>query len=223
MIHFHQKKWTAVWGLCLLVPAFPIFAQQNKYTLKELLDSAQNYQPVLMQRSALVEAAKAQITDLKRSFLPQVRISDQIALGTDNSIAGSYLPLGFTPSTSGGIRSSNNFSPTSGNTLSIYGDYEVYNFGFNDARVASAQTFVDLQKADLQRDRYVIQLNIARLYFDIQKRIYQLNADRQNIDRYQNIFGVIRALAASGLKPGSDSSLAKAELSIRRCAIQAGQ
>jgi len=44
----------------------------------------------------------------------------------------------------------------------------------------------------------------------------KLNTDSDNVNRYQSIFEIIRALTASGIRPGSDSSLAKAELSKTR-------
>ncbi len=79
-----------------------------------------------------------------------------------------------------------------------------------------AQSVVGLQEADLQKEIYYAQLQVARLYFTILQNQYRLSADQQNIERYQNIFQVIHALTSSGLKPGSDSSLAKAELSKTR-------
>ena len=42
---------------------------------------------------------------------------------------------------------------------------------------------------------------------------YKLQADRQNVNRYDSIFNVIKAITLSGLRPGADTSLAKAELS----------
>lgn len=40
-----------------------------------------------------------------------------------------------------------------------------------------------------------------------------MNVDRENIDRYQSVFNVIKSLSKSGLIAGADSSLAMAELS----------
>jgi outer membrane protein TolC len=67
--------------------------------------------------------------------------------------------------------------------------------------------------ANLQREQYLLQLQVARLYFSILKNQYRLFADQQNIYRYDSIYSVIRALAAAGIRPGADSSQARAELS----------
>ena len=44
----------------------------------------------------------------------------------------------------------------------------------------------------------------------------RLAVEKQTVKRYDTIFKIIRALTVSGIKPGSDSSLAKAELSKSR-------
>ncbi len=47
-------------------------------------------------------------------------------------------------------------------------------------------------------------------------REVRLDVEQQTVKRYDTIFGIIRALTVSGIRPGSDSSLAKAELSKSR-------
>ncbi|MBS1607911.1 MAG: TolC family protein, partial [Bacteroidetes bacterium] len=67
--------------------------------------------------------------------------------------------------------------------------------------------------ADLQREEYLLESSVARLYFSLLKNLYRLTADQQNIDRYKELFTIIKALTSSGINAGADSSLAKAELS----------
>jgi outer membrane protein TolC len=86
----------------------------------------------------------------------------------------------------------------------------------NKARINYAQAYVGLNESDFQREQYLDQLQVARLYFNLLKSWYRLDADKQNVNRYDSIYKVIQALTFSGIKPGSDSSLAKAELSKSR-------
>ncbi|MDE3144301.1 MAG: TolC family protein, partial [Bacteroidota bacterium] len=184
--------------------------------LSDLTEAAKNYLPSLMQKRALVNSAKAFVTDTRHSFLPQLNVSEQINMGTDNSLAGSYFPFGITPSTSSGVNSSNNSQVASGNLAVFYGQYELWNFGLNKAKLNSAQSYVNFQEADFQKESYYVTLQVSQLYFDLLKAQYRLEADKQNVNRYDSIFKVIQALTTSGLKAGSDSSLAKAELSKTR-------
>jgi len=70
-----------------------------------------------------------------------------------------------------------------------------------------------LQKTDLEREEYLLESSVARLYFSVLKNEYRLAADQQNTERYRELYLIIKALTSSGINPGVDSSLAKAELS----------
>lgn len=201
---------------CCCLFAWLCVPAQNHYNLRQLTDASASFFPSLKQKQALLDASKASVTDVKHSFLPQIKAGEQLSIGSDNSLAGSYFTMGLAPSTSGGVRSTNVLDGATGNLGIVSGEYELYNFGLNDAKLRYANSAVNLQQADLQRDAYNTQVQVARLYFAILQNQYRLKADEQNIERYRSIFSVIHALSASGLKPGADSSLAKAELSKTR-------
>ena len=208
-----NRRCYCVLGIILLLPALSITAQSTNYSLPNLIDSAQNYLPLLMQKKALLGAAKAGVTDTRHSFLPQLTFSEQLNIGSANSMEGSYFTFGITPTTSGSIRAENMLQPATANVGVLYSEYEVENFGLNKAKLDNAQAYIGLAETDLKQAQYYITLNIAKLYFNILKNQYRLNADKQNIDRYQSIFTVIQALTSAGITAGADSSLAKAELS----------
>lgn len=210
------RKCYLAFSIFLLMPTLFLYSQTNTYSLSGLVDSAQNYLPVILQKKALIGAANARVTDTKHSFLPQLKFSEQINIGSANSLEGSYFGFGITPSTSGSIRNQNNDAPATGNIAVLYTEYELANFGLTAAKLNNAQAYVALAETDLKKEQYFISLNIAKLYFNILKNQYRLSADRQNVDRYQSIYTVIQALAISGITAGADSSLAKAELSRTR-------
>ena len=211
MATFHLRKCCAVLVLFLVLPASSLLAQ-HYYSLQNLIDSASQNLPLLKQKQALIKGSLASVRDIKHSFLPQVKFSEQLNLGSNNSMAGTYFTFGITPSTSAGVRDANNLDPVTGNVAVVYSEYELANFGLNNAKLNYSLSNVDFQKADLQREQYSLQLDIAKRYFNILRNQYRLDADKQNIDRYTSIFTVIRALTASGVIAGADSSLAKAEL-----------
>ena len=188
----------------LLVPALSLFSQTKKYSLISLVDSGQNYLPVLMQKKALINAATARITDTRHSFLPQLKFSEQLNIGSANSIEGSYFTFGITPSTSGSIRGKNNSQPATGNIAVLYSEYELENFGLNEAKLNNAKAYVSLEESDLKKEQYFISLNIAKLFFSILMNQYRLSADSQNINRYQSILTVIQALTAGGITAGGN-------------------
>lgn len=213
MTTFNYRKLCVPLVIALLLPAFSVHAQDKKYSLRALTDSAKVYLPSLLEKQALVSAADATVTDTRHNFLPRLRLSEQVNIGTDNSLAGSYFTYGITPSTSAGVREDNTLQAASGNLGIVYGEYELVNFGLKNARIQNAQANVSFRQADLLREEYFLASSIARLFFSILKNQYRLSADKQNIERYQEIFTIIKALTSSGINAGVDSSLAKAELS----------
>ncbi len=212
MITFWFRKLPLLLAL-LSISGLSLSAQEKKYTLSELVDSAKIYFPQLLRKNAQLNFAKAVVTDTKHQFLPALKATEEITAGTDNSLAGSFITFGIIPSTSAGVRAENNAQLATGNIAALSGQYDLATFGYRQALVNRANSYVYLQQADAQQELYYLQSAIARWYFTLQKSQSKLKADAENIARYENIFRVIRALSGSGIRAGSDSSLAMAELS----------
>jgi|SRR5579871_675341 len=190
--------------------------QQKKYSLSDFVDSAEHHMPILLQKQALVDASKAGITDARHSFLPNAFIADELTLGTDNSIPGSYLSYGIIPSTSSGVRPANDYQSAVGNIAIFQSQYELLDFGLKKAKVDNAKAYSNLTQADLEREKYLLKWRVGKLYFDILKNQFQLAIEKENVSRYESIYKVIEAVTRSGIKAGADSSLAMAELSKSR-------
>ncbi len=201
----------------LLLSALPVCAQKNTvHSLQDLTDSLRHFMPVLMQKEALIKSARANVIDAKNSFLPKVMATEELSLASSNGVQGAFLPMGPIPAVSGSIRAQNDLQPATGNIASLYGEYELVNFGLTKAKVENAEAYVGLGQADYDKELYLLKLRVGRLYFAILKNRYQLGVDEQNISRYESLYSVISALTMSGIKAGVDSSLARAELSKSR-------
>lgn len=220
MVTFHFRKCLLAILLMSPLASLQTQAQQLPIRLQQLTDSAQLHFPSLLRRNALAEAATSAITESKHAFLPQFRIADEVTTGTDNAVAGPYFPMGIVPSVSGGIRASSNNTAIAGNTGILYGQYTLADFGYRKAYLERSVADLELSKATIGRDKYDLSYEVSRWYFNLVKFQYKLAADAENNRRYEAIFSVIRALSASGIKAGADSSLALAELSRSRITYQ---
>jgi outer membrane protein TolC len=219
MVHFCIRKLLWTGGILLLWPSCAIFGQPAAtYSLPALIDSAQHHLPVLRQKMALVEAAKAGIRDAKDAYLPASFLGDEVLVGSDNSLPGTYYSFGLIPSASSGINPANNSQAAGGNMAFLFNEYDLLTFGLRQATVRRAEAGEHLSQADLDRERYLIKWQIARLYLNIRKSLLQQGIDSENIKRYSELYTVIRAVTLSGIKPGADSALAMAELSGARTA-----
>jgi outer membrane protein TolC len=202
----------------VIMSACPIQAQTKPiYSLADLVDSANRHLPLLLEKQALVESARAGITEAKHSFLPQANAVEELSAGSANDLTGPYLPVpGVIHPIGGGIDAANNYQAVTGNMASLYGQYDLVTFGLKDARVATARAYVGLTQADLEKERYLVKWDIARLYFNILSHRYQLAVDEEDVQRYESMYTISRALTGSGVNPGVDSSLARAGLSRTR-------
>jgi outer membrane protein TolC len=204
--------------ILLLATACPVPAQKRTiYSLADLVDSASRHLPLLLEKQALVQSAQAGITEARHAFLPQVNLVEELSVGSANDLTGPFLPMpGILHSIAGSINGASNYQAVTGNMASLYGQYDLVTFGLKDARVASARAFAGLTRADLEKERYLIKWEIARLYFNILSRRYQLAVDEEDVRRYESMYTISRALTGSGINPGVDSSLARAGLSRTR-------
>ena len=181
--------------------------------LKQAIDSVGKNYPGLKAKLMQVKSADFAITDAKHQALPSLNLSDQMDMGTANSLDGSYFPMGMIPSTSGSIRSANNSSVFSGNVVDGSVKYELENFGLNRARVQAAKAFSKVANADYGNTKYWLQYRVTQLYFELLKYNLLSKLQERNIDRYVVLYNYIKAYTNTGLKAGVDSSVANAQVS----------
>ena len=218
------KKTAAALIFILLLTAGILRAQQKlPYSLSDYIDSAQHHLPVLLQKMATVNAAKAGISDAKHSYLPNALVADELNLGTDNALPGSYFSFGVIPSSSNGIRAYNEYQSATGNIAIFQSEFELLDFGLKRSKVHNAEAYLNLSQADLNKEIYLAKWEVGKLYFDVLKNQFQLGIDQQNVNRYEAIYRVIQAVTRSGIKAGADSSLALAELSKSRTSLNQTQ
>jgi outer membrane protein TolC len=204
--------------ILVLVTACPILAQNTPvYSLGALVDSARRHLPLLLEKQALVESARAGITEARDAFLPQLNVVEELSVGSANDLSGPFLPVsGVVHSISGSINAASNYQAVTGNMASLYGQYDLVTFGLKDARVVNARAYAGLTQADLAKECYLVSWDISRLYFNILSHRYQLAVDEEDVRRYDSMYTISTALTRSGVNPGVDSSLARAGLSRTR-------
>jgi len=210
---FFKKHRSGILGFALVLSISTSSFGQTKVGLKQAIDSAINNYPELKAKQLETKSADAAVRDAKDERLPSLNVSDQVDIGTANGLDGSYFPMGIIPSTSGGISAENNSKTFSGNIGVAYMEDELYNFGLNHARIASAESFANITKADYNATSYSLQYQIAQLFFDMLKYRLLTSIQQKNIERYNVLYNYIKAYTGSGIKAGVDSSIANAEVS----------
>ncbi len=171
----------------------------------------------MQQRQSEILAAKAHVLTVNGNRLPSLVLQDQLNMGTNNGLQGGYFSLGIVPSTAGSNSSlPTHTNPNPGNVAIGFLQWEVFNFGYYRAQQKQANSQLAVIEANLAGDKYQLTEQIISLYLDWLKKFRLLQIKKENMQRAQLIFSVIRANVLSGLKPGVDSSTANAVYSDSR-------
>jgi outer membrane protein TolC len=190
--------------------------QAQRLSMEQAVDAAlAKYPTIEAQRAALAgfEAAEAV---LKANRLPNVRLHDQVDVGTANGLSGSYFSMGLIVPTSGGRREENRMDLASGNIALATADWEFYNFGRYKAEDQLARADVAVGQAGVRREQFMLRQAVIGAYLDVLWRGKILQLESRNIARADTVSRIINNLVNNGIRPGLDSSLASVELSRAR-------
>lgn len=191
-------------------------AQGQLLSMEQAVNSAIEKYPTIQAQRAALSAFQAGASVVKDNRLPNVRLHDQIDVGTANGLSGSYFSMGMIVPTSGGRRPENRMDLTSGNIALATADWEVYNFGRFKAEDQLANADIAIGQAGLAREEFLLRQAVVGTYLDVLWRGRILQIESQNLARADTVSKIINNLVGNGIRPGLDSSLASVELSRAR-------
>jgi outer membrane protein len=181
-------------------------------TLPELLKQAEINYPLLKAKGYEVQARKDQVSFAKSAALPSLDAAYQLNYATYNNITGMAMGQGFVP-ISGPPSTSNTYDAVFGSAGGLLLNWEPFTFGQRKSKVNSAKAYQDYQQADQDQEIFQHQIRTANAYLDV-VMIYELvKVYSKNLERAEDNVRIVKSLTRSGLRPGTDTALFKAELS----------
>ncbi|MGZ3814120.1 MAG: TolC family protein, partial [Mucilaginibacter sp.] len=211
MLNFNKSLYI----ILLLLISVSVSAQQP-VTLKQLLNQADKNAPALITDSSAIRIRQAQATEIRNSWLPNLKLNYQADIGTNNNVAGPYFGFGIIPSDSRGVRTVSNTTALSANVGVASLDWEIYNFGSYGAQNRVARSNIQVEQNSYAQSKYQIEAYTIGNYLLLMNLQEYLNIQASNIKRNQEILRSIRSLTKSGVRAGVDTSIANAELSKAR-------
>ncbi len=189
-------------------------AQNKRITLPEALKMAEANYPSIKASLYRKSAAEYNLSAKKLEYMPALDLQDQVTYATANGLNGTFIPNGgFAFPTSGSIHAENNYSAAYGTYSSIAVDWAFFNFGKIKANVNLARS--QSNEADLayQNELFSHKIKVADAYLLLLGFEKEADVQEKNFQRATALKIAITAAARSGLKAGTDSSFANAELS----------
>jgi outer membrane protein len=231
--HSRVRASTLVWAALLAAHATVARAQgaaNAAITLADALRMAEAHAPRLKARESEVRGAEDALHLGQAKMLPSLDLGAQAARATDNNITGLMLPQSTIFPITGPV-----LATTSGRTVygSAYGavlSWTPFTFGQRPAEIRQAREELALARENSAGELFDLRARVAAAFLDLLSARELVVVQEQSVARAEASSVSVRALAASGLRPGVDSLLAIADASkarierslARRAATDAG-
>lgn len=184
----------------------------KNYSLKELLQQAEANYPLLKSKAFDVKAAQKGIEISRSTLVPSLDASYQINYATYNNITGMAYPQYLIP-ISGPPSSANNTTGVFGSDASLVLNWQPITFGQRQAQVNYSKTGLQYAQADEQNEIFLHKIKVISAYWDLLTGNELAKVYEDNVKRAEINLSTVKTLIQSGIKPGVDSALYKAEVS----------
>ena len=186
--------------------------QPSGNSLKELLQLAEANYPLLKSKALDVQVAQKGIEISKNTIIPSLDASYQLNYATYNNITGMAYPQFLVP-ISGPPASSNNMSGVFGSATSLLLNWQAVTFGQRQSQVDFSKAGFQYATADAANEIFKHKINVINAYLDLLTATELIKLYEENLRRTEAGLSMIKTLVTTGIKPGVDSALLKAEVS----------
>lgn len=175
--------------------------------------SIQNYEKIKA-KEALVLASRENTTYQKSQHLPDFTLLAQQSYGTINAQNGPMYAYGGLGSAATSMPlAEQNWNAAFGSLYLANINWNLFTFGRIKNQVQIARSDEKVAIADLEQEKFQHQVKVGAAYFNLLASQRIKYVQEKNLDRAQVFMTTTVSRAASGLIPGVDASLAKAEVS----------
>jgi outer membrane protein len=195
-----------------LICFFNLKAQNQTTSLKELLQLAEVNYPLLKSKAFDIQAAQQNIEASKKTIIPSLDASYQLNYATYNNITGMAYPQFLIP-ISGPPSPGNDMTGAFGSAASLLLNWQPLTFGQRRSQIDFAKAGLQYAKADEQNEIFKHKVNVINAYLDALMAIEFVRLYEENVKRIESSAAQAKTLVITGIKPGVDSSLLKAEVS----------
>jgi len=216
-----MKKWIGTFHKLLFGGLTFIFLlsgksySQNRIsvsTLHDLLQMAETNYPLLKSKALDIQSAQKGIDISRSTIIPTLDASYQLNYATYNNITGMAYPQFLVP-ISGPPVSSNNMSGVFGSATSLLLNWQPVTFGQRQSQVDLSKAGLQFAVADAANEIFKHKINVINAYLDLLTATELVKLYEENLKRTEASLSMIKTLVTTGIRPGVDSALLKAEVS----------
>lgn len=201
-----------IFEILFLITGLIIAPVSEGQSLPEILKMAVANYPLLKAKGYEVQARKDQVSYAKSTAIPSLNAAYQIDYATYNNITGMASPQNFVP-VSGPSVASNDYNGVFGSVGGLLLNWDAFTFGQRKATIESAKSNLAFQEADLNQEIFQHQIRTSVAYLDVIMSYELMKVYLKNLERTRENLRIIKAITASGLRPGVDTALCNADFS----------
>ena len=199
----------------MLLGGFNVLSAQSSaksHTLKELVQMAEANYPLLKSKALDIQAAQKGVAASQSTLIPNLDASYQVNYATYNNITGMASNQFMVPITGPPV-ASNNMNGVFGSATSLLLNWQPITFGQRKAQVDVAKAGLQYARADAGNEIFRHKIKVIKAYLDLLTSGELSKVYKNNLQRTEANLRSVQSLVVSGIKPGVDTALFKAEVS----------
>lgn len=192
-------------------------------TLEAAVAAARQDAPAAIEANARAAAAKADVEEVKASYLPRADALWQLNRASRNNVFGLLLPQNILPSISGPVLGTDSFESAWGSAAGLLFSVEVFDFGRRASVLSASRSLAEASAATAESIRLEASARAADAFLSALGTEQTLLAARANVERLEVFYRTVKAQVDAELKPGADQSRLEAELAAARNQVIAAE
>jgi outer membrane protein TolC len=204
----------------LLLLLFAAQGYSQNLSLKDAIDTGMANYGLVKAKGKYAQAAAETVKQTRRDYLPNLNLSAQQDYGTVNGQNGPLYGFGGLGVASSGLPlAEQNWNAAFGALYLANVNWDFFTFGRMKQRITLAKADVARQTKDYEQEQFQQKVRISAAYLNLLASQRLLISQQKNLNRTSVILNNAAVRVRTGLLPGVDSTLASAEVSRAKIAL----
>jgi outer membrane protein TolC len=189
-------------------------------TLKDAVNTGIRNYGIVKAKNSYYDAAQESVAQARRDYLPNLNLSGQQDYGTVNGQFGpSYGLNGLAAAAAGPTLPEQNWNAAFGALYLVNVNWDFFTFGRIRQRINVAKADAERYSKDFEQEQFRHKVRISAAYLNLLASQRLVISQQKNLSRATVFLNQSAARVRNGLLPGVDSTLASAEVSRARIAL----
>lgn len=199
---------------------FATIGYSQTLSLKEAIKTGLENYGSIKAKNNYTSASRETLKQSRRDYLPNLNLSAQQDYGTINGQNGALYGFnGLGTASSGPALADQNWNSAFGALYLVNMNWDFFTFGKTQEKINLAKIDVQAKEKDLDQEKFQQQIKISAAYLNLLASQRLLISQQKNLSRAEVFKRTAVARVKNGLLAGVDSTLATAEVSKAKIAL----